>query len=134
MPGACVSQSRRIEALVRWIHPQFGFLPPDEFITVIEQSGNISTLTAWIIDRAARQYREWLDRGLDIKVSVSLSALDRLNEELPQLLARVMANYRLLPRQLGLEVTESAVMRDPTTALRTSLNNPETRHACTPRP
>ena len=134
MPGACVSQSRRIEALVRWIHPQFGFLPPDEFITVIEQSGNISTLTAWIIDRAARQYREWLDRGLDIKVSVSLSALDLLNEELPQLLERVMANYRLLPRQLGLEVTESAVMRDPTTALRTSLNNPETRHACTPRP
>ena len=105
------------EALVRWIHPQFGFLPPDEFITVIEQSGNISTLTAWIIDRAARQCREWLDRGLDIKVSVNLSALDLLNEQLPQLLERAMTNYRLLPRQLGLEVTESAVMRDPTTAL-----------------
>ncbi len=105
------------EALVRWIHPQFGFLPPDEFIPVIEQSGNISTLTAWIIDRAARQCREWLDRGLDIKVSVNLSALDLLNESLPQLLERAMANYRLLPRQLGLEVTESAVMRDPVTAL-----------------
>ncbi len=105
------------EALVRWIHPQFGFLPPDEFITVIEQSGNISTLTAWIIDRAARQCREWLTRGLDIKVSVNLSALDLVNEELPNLLERALTQYRLSPRQLGLEVTESAVMRDPTTAL-----------------
>lgn len=105
------------EALVRWIHPQFGFLPPDEFITVIEQSGNISLLTAWIIDRAARQCREWLSRGLDIKVSVNLSALDLLNDDLPALLERTLANYQLAACQLGLEVTESAVMRDPATAL-----------------
>ena len=105
------------EALVRWIHPQFGFLPPDEFIPAIEQSGNISMLTAWIIDRAARQCRDWLSRGLDIKVSVNLSALDLLNEQLPALLERALRDYGISPRQLGLEVTESAVMRDPVTAL-----------------
>ncbi|MCC6706519.1 MAG: EAL domain-containing protein [Gammaproteobacteria bacterium] len=105
------------EALVRWVHPQFGFLPPDEFITVIEQSGNIAMLTAWIIDRAARQCREWLSQGLDIKVSVNLSALDLLNDELPALLERCLHQYQLSPRQLGLEVTESAVMRDPASAL-----------------
>lgn len=105
------------EALVRWVHPQFGFLPPDEFITVIEQSGNISLLTAWIIDRAARQCHEWLSRGLDIKVSVNLSALDLMNEDLPALLERSLRQYLLSPRQLALEVTESAVMRDPAAAL-----------------
>ena len=105
------------EALVRWIHPQFGFLPPDEFIGVIEQSGNISALTAWVIDRAARQCRDWLQRGLDIKVSINLSALDLLNEDLPGLLERTLRAHELSSRQLGLEVTESAVMRDPVTAL-----------------
>ncbi|MBX9605349.1 MAG: EAL domain-containing protein [Gammaproteobacteria bacterium] len=105
------------EALVRWVHPEFGYLPPDEFVTVIEQSGNISLLTAWIIDRAARQCRDWLQRGLDVRVSINLSALDLANDALPALLDRTLAAYGLAPRQLGLEVTESAVMRDPGAAL-----------------
>jgi diguanylate cyclase (GGDEF)-like protein len=105
------------EALVRWNHPQFGFIPPDEFITVIEQSGNISLLTAWVIDRAARQCRAWADRGLAIRVSVNLSALDLIDEGLPALLQQTLADYGLEPRQLALEITESAVMRDPKTAL-----------------
>jgi len=105
------------EALIRWIHPDFGFIPPDEFITVIEQSGNISLLTNWVIDTAARQCREWLDRRLDIKVSINLSALDLLNEDLPQTLERTLRKYGLAARQFLLEITESAVMRDPASAL-----------------
>ncbi|MGE0858594.1 MAG: putative bifunctional diguanylate cyclase/phosphodiesterase [Gammaproteobacteria bacterium] len=105
------------EALVRWIHPEFGYLPPDEFITVIEQSGNISLLTDWIINRAARQCQDWLRAGLDVRVSINLSALDLADDELPAKLERALAAHDLAPRQLGLEVTESAVMRDPGTAL-----------------
>ena len=107
----------KAEALVRWIHPEFGFLAPDAFITVTEQSGNISSLTAWIIDRAARQCRDWLGRGLNIRVSVNLSALALLNEDLPVLRERALNDYRLSPRQLGVAITEGAVMRNTTTAL-----------------
>lgn len=118
-PKANLADGRVVaaEALVRWIHPQFGFIPPDEFVTVIEQSGNISLLTNWVIEQAARQARQWLDRGLHVAVSVNLSALDLTDETLAERLARVLRVHGLAPEQLGLEITESAIMRDPRTAL-----------------
>jgi EAL domain-containing protein (putative c-di-GMP-specific phosphodiesterase class I) len=70
-----------------------------------------------VIDRAARQCREWLDRQLDLKISINLSALDLLNETLPEILQRALVKHRLSADHLGLEITESAVMRDPKSAL-----------------
>ncbi len=106
------------EALIRWIHPEFGFIPPDEFISVIEQSGNISTLTNWVIERAARQLRDWEDRGIDIRVSINLSALDLLNNTLPQTIEQNLKRYGVANSRLALEITESAVMRDPETSMK----------------
>ncbi len=108
---------RQAEALIRWIHPEFGFIPPDEFIGVLEESGNISILTRWVIDAAARQARAWLDAGLEIKVSINLSAMDLLNEALPEIITGTLDSAGLPPRLFGLEITESAVMRDPRMAL-----------------
>lgn len=108
---------RDAEALIRWTHPEFGFIPPDEFISVIEQSGNISSLTNWVIERAARQLRDWDDRGLDIRVSINLSALDLRNNTLPQTIEQSLKRYGVPNSRLALEITESAVMLDPEASL-----------------
>ena len=108
---------RQAEALIRWTHPEFGFIPPDEFITVIEQSGNISMLTNWVIEQAASQLRDWDDRGIDIRVSINLSALDLLNNTLPQIIEQSLKRHGVPNSRLALEITESAVMRDPEASL-----------------
>lgn len=107
--GSCA----HAEALVRWIHPRFGFIPPDEFIQVIEQSGNISRLTSWIVDEAVRQARCWQDGGMAIHLSINLSTLDLLDRELPARFAAALARHGVDADAITLEVTESAVMRDP---------------------
>ena len=71
------------EALVRWEHPELGFLYPDEFIPAAEQSGIIVHLTRYVLTEAVRQCRQWLDEGLDLNVSVNLSVRDLLDEYLP---------------------------------------------------
>lgn len=105
------------EALVRWVHPRFGFIPPDEFISIIEQSGNIGLLTGWIIDRAVGQCRAWRDEGIDVRISINLSALDLLDIALPQRLADALLRHQVAAHRIVLEITESAVMQDPETAL-----------------
>src|SRR4051812_18886342 len=63
-----------VEALARWSHPTRGFLPPDEFIPIAEQTGLITPLTEWVVATALAQCRAWLDVGLDVHVSVNVSA------------------------------------------------------------
>ncbi len=106
------------EALVRWVHPTFGFMPPDEFIGVLEESGHISTLTRWVFTNAAQQCCAWRDRGLDLALSLNLSAMDLLDESLPDFFAESLARVALPSERITLEITESAVMRDPELALR----------------
>ncbi len=105
------------EALVRWMHPTFGFMPPDEFIGVLEESGHISTLTRWVFTNAVQQCRAWRARGLDIALSLNLSAMDLLDESLPGFFAEELARAGLPSERITLEITESAVMRDPELAL-----------------
>jgi len=106
------------EALVRWMHPTFGFMPPDEFISVLEESGHISTLTRWVFTSAAQQCCAWRARGFDIALSLNLSAMDLLDESLPDFFAAELARAALPSERITLEITESAVMRDPELALR----------------
>jgi len=100
------------EALVRWIHPELGFIPPDEFIPLAERSGNITLLTAWLLDVVMNQLAEWRDQGLVVSVGVNLSAFDLLDRNLPTRVTRGLEQRRLAADRLILEVTESAVMRD----------------------
>src|SRR5205814_4325728 len=78
-----VGRMIHVEALVRWRHPQHGLLPPDEFVPLAEQSGNISILTKWVLRTAIRQCAAWRDQGLDLTVAVNLSALDLFDADLP---------------------------------------------------
>jgi len=107
------------EALVRWVHPRLGFLPPDEFIAVLEQTGSITALTEWVVSEAARQCRDWEDRGLSLNLGINLSTVDLLEPDLAErILARVHA-FDLPAERFTLEITESALMRDPAHAINT---------------
>src|SRR3990172_13298910 len=63
-----------VEALVRWRHPIYGLMYPDEFIPLAERSGLIKPLTLWVLRRALMQTRDWVQCGIDISVAVNLSA------------------------------------------------------------
>jgi diguanylate cyclase (GGDEF)-like protein len=106
------------EALVRWKHPVHGNLTPDEFIPLAEQSGNIGMITHWVLRKAITHCGEWNASGVDLTVAVNLSALDLFDAELPTYISGLLSEVGLSPSKLVLEITESAVMRDPAYALR----------------
>ncbi len=106
------------EALVRWIHPQLDFIPPDEFVMLAEQSGNVKSLTHYVIRTAVCQLRDWAARGIHTSVSVNLSALDLLDSSMPDVVQAYLKTYRVDPSRLTFEITESALMQDPELAVR----------------
>lgn len=101
------------EALIRWQHPQLGFVPPDEFIRLAEHSGLISRVTDWMIAQVIRQLSDWRQQGIDLTVAVNLSAHDLLSEDLPGQIDALLQLHQLPATALALEVTEGAVMQDP---------------------
>ncbi|MBN8281223.1 MAG: EAL domain-containing protein [Gammaproteobacteria bacterium] len=103
---------RQAEALVRWMHPTRGMVPPDEFIGLAEQSGLIGQLTQLVLLKAVRQIRSWSSIGLDVAVSVNVSALDLAEEGFADRLLELLRQHAVSPRQLTLEMTESTVIRD----------------------
>ena len=109
---------KSVEALARWNHHQLGQVSPAEFVPLAEQTGNTRRLTSWVIGEAVRQMAEWLALGLEIDVAVNLSASDILDPQLGDEVLRVLARHGVSPTRLLLEITESAVMRDPLLAAR----------------
>jgi len=106
-----------VEALVRWIHPEQGNIPPDDFIGMAEQSGLIRPLTQWILKTALLQGALWHASGLQIGVSINISARNLLEEELPRMLAGMLRDSGMPAAHVTLEVTESVIMTDPEAAL-----------------
>jgi diguanylate cyclase (GGDEF)-like protein len=109
---------KSVEALARWTHPQLGEISPGEFVPLAEQTGNTRRLTSWVIGEAIRQMAEWRALGLDIDVAVNLSASDILDPQLGSEVLRCLETHGVAPTRLLLEITESAVMRDPVLAAR----------------
>lgn len=106
-----------VEALLRWQHPTRGLVPPGCFIPFAEQTGFIREITPWLLGEAVAQAAHWREAGIAVVVSVNLSARDLLNPALVDLLAELLETYALPPDGLCLEITESALMEDPTLAL-----------------
>ena len=100
------------EALVRWPHPDRGWVRPDDFIGVAEESGLIRLVTDVVLTKAIRQAAAWCAADYDFEVSVNLSALDLHGEQLATRVEELLAEHRLDPRHLVLEITESALMED----------------------
>ncbi|MGG2396537.1 putative bifunctional diguanylate cyclase/phosphodiesterase [Pseudomonas sp. SH1-B] len=106
-----------VEALLRWQHPQHGFVPPDLFIPLAEQNGTIIAIGEWILDQTCRQLREWHDQGFsDLRMAINLSTVQLHHAELPRVVNNLMQVYRLPPKSLELEVTETGLMEDISTA------------------
>lgn len=107
------------EALVRWQHPQRGLVPPAQFIPFAEQTGFIRTLTTWVFEEAARHWQALNDEGIELLLSVNLSARDLMDQELPQRFEALLGKHGVGAKAFCLEITESAIMDDPQRALAT---------------
>ncbi len=106
-----------VEALVRWQHSEHGFIPPDQFIGPAEQTGLIKPLTLWVFSAAQRECLAWHQAGMEIPISVNLSARTLHDPQLPDLLSELIQTCSAAPDRLMLEITENAIMADPERAI-----------------
>ncbi len=106
-----------VEALVRWQHPEYGLIYPDQFISLAEENGLISDLTGQIIKQAVEQTLNWKTENLIIQVSVNISAVTITSLTLPEQLIVMLDNNKLEASMLTLEVTESALVSELVTSL-----------------
>ncbi len=102
-----------VEALVRWQHPERGFIPPNEFIPIAERTGLIKPLSQYVVAAALRQCGAWRAAGYDLHVAVNLTIPDLLDLELPDRIGELLAETGVRPGQLELEVTETTILADP---------------------
>ena len=102
-----------VEVLVRWIHPERGFIPPDAFIGIAERTGLIKPLSRYVLRSAIDQCAAWAAAGLDLHVAVNLTIPDLLDLELPDRIAALLADAGVPADRLELEVTESTILADP---------------------
>jgi diguanylate cyclase (GGDEF)-like protein len=101
------------EALLRWQHPAWGWVPPLKFIPIAEATGLIGPIGAWVIEEACRQIRRWLDAGLIApRIAVNLSAHQFHDPALPDTVSAAIASSRVDAALLELEITESVAMRN----------------------
>ncbi|MDA8297777.1 MAG: EAL domain-containing protein [Actinomycetota bacterium] len=118
--GRCVG----CEALARWVHPTRGPVPPDTFIEAATSIGTIQALTRRIVDHVCDQLAEWRRSGAvppDFRVGINLSATDLADARIVGVLAEAIERSAIDPGCLNLEVTETALVRDTDTALKTLL-------------
>jgi diguanylate cyclase (GGDEF)-like protein/PAS domain S-box-containing protein len=104
-----------LEALIRWHHPTRGFVPPDQFIPLAEETGLITRIGQFVIDEACRQARAWqreCPQTSDLSISVNLSARQIQAVEIVDMIRAALERSGLPPETLILEITESVLMRD----------------------
>lgn len=110
---------RGCESLIRWNHPELGFIPPPRFIPTAERTGDIRILGRWILYQSCRQLKAWHDLGYpDIFVSVNLSPVQFVDKDLVVQVAGVLEATGIAGHHLKLEITEGAIMSNPQDAIR----------------
>ncbi|WP_297893248.1 EAL domain-containing protein [Shewanella sp.] len=112
-----LNQCTGAEALIRWQHPSLGFIPPDEFIQLAENSGNIDIVSQWVLQQAIQQLVAWQQQGMGLKLAINLSAHDLVDTRLPNQIASLLKDNNLPSGALCIEVTEGAVMKDAQTVV-----------------
>ncbi|QDS35792.1 bifunctional diguanylate cyclase/phosphodiesterase [Brevibacillus brevis] len=100
-----------MEALVRWVHPELGIIPPNRFIPIAEETGMILALGEWILKQACKQNKIWHDQGYTLKVSVNLSARQIYQKDLVEMIKDILRETNLSPDWLELEITESIFVK-----------------------
>ena len=118
-PKALLSDGRveGVEALLRWQHPERGMVPPGVFIPIAEDNGLMKPITLWVVDEALRQAGKWRRDGLGLTISVNISVQNLHDASLTDDIAELLSKHDAEADWLRLEITESAVMEGPESAL-----------------
>jgi diguanylate cyclase (GGDEF)-like protein len=102
-----------VEALSRWNNHEHGTIPPEEFIQLAESSDLIRLISDWVLDKSISQIAKWQAQGLEVKVSINLSARDLLNPALADTIESLCEKYTVSPSMLKIEISESVIMSNP---------------------
>lgn len=100
------------EALLRWNHPEKGFISPVVFIPLAEQHGFMGELGKWVIEEACREAVKWRDKGMRMRVAVNISGAQMREDGLVEHILQTLAVHRLPPERFTCEITESVAMED----------------------
>ena len=102
------------EALIRWEHPEWGMVSPNEFISLAEETGFIINLGNWMLREVCKNYRKWLEEGrAPIKVSVNYSSIQFFERNFVENILNIISEFGLNPHFLIMEITESVFMKNP---------------------
>jgi diguanylate cyclase (GGDEF)-like protein len=112
-------QVSSVEALVRWKHPEKGFIFPDQFIPFAEQTGFIQQISLWMLSEAARNISLWQQQAVHIPIAINISTRDLIDQDLPNKIEAIFNKLNLDCSAIALEITESSIMDDPVRALAT---------------
>ncbi len=101
-----------VEALLRWRHPERGFIPPAQFVPIAEDTGLILPIGKWVLREACRQARAWIDAGLQpVQIAVNISAVEFRSKDFVETVRTILNETKLDPRWLELELTETVLMK-----------------------
>lgn len=109
--------ANRFEALIRWIHPEQGFIPPDTFVPLAEQAGLINNLTDWVVEAVIKHISIWQQDGFSAQVAINLSAQDLSRGHLLHHINGLLHQHGVAADAVSFEITESELMRDPKEAI-----------------
>lgn len=111
-----------VEALLRWQHPRFGMVRPDEFVALAEQTGIIRPLTRWVVRNALASLKRFQNAGFELGMSINISALNLHEADLSHYVQAFIGEFGLDARDVYLELTETSMMQDAGNAI-TKLDN-----------
>jgi diguanylate cyclase (GGDEF)-like protein len=104
-----------VEALLRWEHPLFGYIPPEQIVNMAEHTGQIHELMQWVVNTALSECEEYI-KSHGIRLSINLSARNMQDSQLPETIAQALQQHDVEASSVVLEITESAMMNDPVRA------------------
>ncbi len=107
-----------VEALARWVHPEYGPVPPDEFIALAERTGLIASLTQHVLVQGFDQLEQWTAQGLGVGMSLNLSVHNLMDPKLPAMISRLLSRRSIRSSSVTFEVTETTMMVEPASVSR----------------
>jgi len=108
-----------VEALLRWNHPEMGFISPETFVSIAEETSLINELGLWVINTAFKQLANWQKKGFGhIRMAINISAKQLESDSLLENVREHLQKYNIAPSMIEFEVTESTAMNDPFKAIK----------------